>query len=78
MTHLDPDQVSTEATRCLLGHRNDRATGEYVVSNDRTVLLELEGDGLAHAPDEGATEGTYEAQLTGLGVRMLRVMGAAS
>ena len=44
MTHLDPDQVSTEATRCLLGHRNDRATGEYVVSSDRTVLLELEGD----------------------------------
>ena len=73
MKHLDPDQIGTEATRCLLDVRTDRPSGYYVVHADETVLLELESDDLAHRPDP--VEGGHEAYLTDQGMVMLQLIG---
>jgi len=75
MTQLDPDQIGTQALRCLEDVRKDRPSGPYVVHEDETVLFELQSEGLAHAPEPAASGAGYEAWLTDQGIVMLGLMG---
>jgi hypothetical protein len=73
MKLMDPDQIGTEALRCLMDVKREGPGGPRLTHHDRTVLQELESDGLATQPEE--TESGYESELTGNGIEMLKAMG---
>ncbi|WP_298842046.1 hypothetical protein [uncultured Salinicola sp.] len=75
MTHLDPDQIGTQALRCLEDVRRDRPSGPYAVHDDETVLLELESEGLVLEPEPSRNGSGHEAWLTDQGITMLGLIG---